>query len=227
MSCELDPETLIEALYGEASPATLERVRRHVSACPACREEWQSLTGVRRQLSAWKLPAASRPRLGFVARAQLWRLAAAAALLLAVFIGLGLSRARVGYGPGGLALSFGRPEADVEQQLQEQERRHALQLAALEDRLGRQPLPARAAVAVQDEAGSLEPVRRLIRESELRQARRVELVLAEQRERLENQRRYDLARISAGLSYLDGKNGQHMARTSELMGYLLQASDQR
>lgn len=225
MSCELDPETLIEALYGEASPATLERVRRHVSTCSACREEWQSLTGVRRQLGAWRLPPKSRPRLGFAARVQLWRLAAAAVLLLAVFAGLGLSRARIGYGPGGLALSFGRPEADVELLLQEQERRHALQLAALEGRLGRQPLPARA--AVQDEAGALGPVRRLIRESELRQARRVELVLAEQRERLETQRRYDLARISAGLSYLDGKNGQHMARTSELMGYLLQASDQR
>ena len=33
MSCELDPETLIEALYGEASPATLERVRSHVGTC--------------------------------------------------------------------------------------------------------------------------------------------------------------------------------------------------
>ena len=227
MPCELDPETLIEALYGEASPATLERVSSHVAACPACRQEWQSFTGVRRQLGAWKLPAASRPRLAFVARAQLWRLAAAAALLLAVFAGLGLSRARVGYGPGGLALSFGRPDVDVERLLQEQERRHALQLAALESRLGRQPLPAPVAAAAPDEAAAIEPVRRLIRESELRQAQRVELVLAEQRERLETQRRYDLARISAGLSYLDGKNGQHMARTSELMGYLLQASDQR
>jgi hypothetical protein len=227
MPCELDPETLIEALYGEASPAALERVRRHVAGCPACRQEWQSFTGVRRQLAAWRLPAWSRPRLGLVARAQVWRLAAAAVLLLALFAGLGLSRARVGYGPGGLALSFGHTEADVERLLQEQEQRHSLQLAALETRLARPGLPAPVAVAAREEAAGLEPVRRLIRESELRQAQRVELVLADQRERLETQRRYDLARISAGLSYLDGKNGQHMARTSELMGYLLQASDQR
>jgi hypothetical protein len=29
------------------------------------------------------------------------------------------------------------------------------------------------------------------------------------------------------LSYLDGKSGQHMARTTELMGYMLQTSNRR
>lgn len=226
MSCELDPQTLIEALYGEASPADLELVRSHVAGCSACREEWQALTGLRRQLGAWKLPSPARLRLGFVARRELWRLAAAAGLLLALFAGLGLSGARLGSGPGGLVLSFGRGEAELERRLLEQEQRHAQDMAALETRLAHQAQPA-ATLAVPDEAGRLEPVRRLIQESERRQAQRFELVLAEQRDRLETQRRYDLARISAGLSYLDGKNGQHMARTSELMGYLLQASDQR
>jgi glycosyltransferase involved in cell wall biosynthesis len=47
------------------------------------------------------------------------------------------------------------------------------------------------------------------------------------RERAEAQRRYDLARVSAGLSYLDGKTGQQVARTTELMGYVLQASQKR
>src|SRR5206468_3453117 len=43
----------------------------------------------------------------------------------------------------------------------------------------------------------------------------------------EAQRRYDLARVAAGLSYLDGKNGQHVARTTELMGYVLDAAHPR
>lgn len=227
MSCELEPETLIEALYGEASAATQERVRQHLGTCAACRDEWQALGGLRRQLGAWKLPATpAPPRLGFATRAQLWRLAAAAGLLLAFFAGLGLSGARLGYGPGGLTLSFGGREGELQRLLQEQEQHHVQALAALEARLAR-PAPVPAAAAPGPEPASLTPVRLLIEESERRQARRFELALADQRERLEVQRRYDLARISAGLSYLDGKNGQNMARTSELMGYLLQASDQR
>ncbi len=227
MSCELEPETLIEALYGEAGPATLERVRQHVAVCGACRDEWQALTGLRRQLGTWKLPATpAPPRLGFATRTQLWRLAAAAGLLLALFAGLGLSRAQLGYGPEGVALSFGSREAELRRLLQEQEQRHEQALAALGARLAQQ-LPARTGAPAEVAPATLAPVRRLIEDSERRQARRVALALSEQRERLELQRRYDLARISAGLSYLDGKNGQSMARTSELMGYLLQASDQR
>ena len=45
--------------------------------------------------------------------------------------------------------------------------------------------------------------------------------------RAETQRRLDMARVSAGLSYLDGRTGQQVARTTELMGYLLQASQQK
>ncbi len=227
MPCELEPETLISALYGEASPATLEQVRRHMEACAACREEWQALAGLRRQLGSWKLPATpAPPRLGFTTRAQLWRLAAAAGLLLALFAGLGLSRASLGWGPDGVALTFGGREAELRRLLQEQEQRHAQALAALAARLDRE-VAERAATPGETTPAQLAPVRQLIEDSERRQARRVELALADQRERLELQRRYDLARISAGLSYLDGKNGQHMARTGELMGYLLQASDQR
>jgi hypothetical protein len=34
----------------------------------------------------------------------------------------------------------------------------------------------------------------------------------------------DLARVAAGLSYLDGQHGQQIARTNELMGYVLGAA---
>jgi hypothetical protein len=36
----------------------------------------------------------------------------------------------------------------------------------------------------------------------------------------------DLARVAAGLSYLDGRHGQQLARTNELMGYVLEAASQ-
>ena len=40
-------------------------------------------------------------------------------------------------------------------------------------------------------------------------------------------RRADMAQVAASLSYLDGRHGQRLARTNELLGYFLQASDKR
>ena len=67
----------------------------------------------------------------------------------------------------------------------------------------------------------------MIRQSEARQDVRVMARLAALSERAETQRRYDLARVSAGLSYLEGKTGQDMVRTTELMGQVLQASQKK
>jgi hypothetical protein len=67
----------------------------------------------------------------------------------------------------------------------------------------------------------------MIHESEAREAERLNASMSEFGERSAAQRRYDLARVSAGLSYLDGKNGQAVARTTELMGYMLQAAQKR
>jgi hypothetical protein len=36
-----------------------------------------------------------------------------------------------------------------------------------------------------------------------------------------------MARVAASLSYLDGRHGQQLARTNELMGYVLEASAQK
>ena len=41
------------------------------------------------------------------------------------------------------------------------------------------------------------------------------------------QRRQDLAQVSASFAYLDGKSGLEAARTTELMGRVLQASERR
>ena len=40
-------------------------------------------------------------------------------------------------------------------------------------------------------------------------------------------RRVDMAQVAASLSYLDGRHGEQLARTNELMGYVLQASQKR
>jgi hypothetical protein len=66
-----------------------------------------------------------------------------------------------------------------------------------------------------------------VRASEARQGERLDLRLARWEERAEAQRRVDMARVAASLSYLDGRHGQQLARTNELMGYVLEASAQK
>ena len=67
-------------------------------------------------------------------------------------------------------------------------------------------------------------MRRLIKQSETRQAAAFAAGLTELQERSEAQRRVDMAQMGAGLSYLEGKTGLQAARTTELMGKVLQAS---
>ena len=67
----------------------------------------------------------------------------------------------------------------------------------------------------------------MIHESETRQDEARLASLRVLRQRAETQRQYDLARMSAGLAYLDGKAGLQAARTTELVGHVLQASQQK
>ena len=84
-----------------------------------------------------------------------------------------------------------------------------------------------SAAPVRSDDELLRRMEEMIRASESRQEARFSSRLAAVSEQAETQRRYDLARVSAGLSYLDGKTGQDVARTTELMGYVLQASQQK
>jgi hypothetical protein len=63
-----------------------------------------------------------------------------------------------------------------------------------------------------------------IRRSELRQRQHLQAAFAGWSGELETRRRLDLARMAAGLSYLDGQQGRQLARTNELMGYVLEAA---
>jgi hypothetical protein len=66
-----------------------------------------------------------------------------------------------------------------------------------------------------------------IRRSEQRQDRKLDASLAEWGAGGDAQRRVDMARIAAGLSYLDGRHGQQLARTNELIGYVLETAAEK
>jgi len=116
----------MDLLYGEADAAARARVEAHLAGCAPCREEMGELRAVRRDLGAWRLPAA-RP--SFTPRGVVlprW-LAAAAVLLL----GLGSTLGVAGY--ASLRRSLVAQEARAAA-LEQQHRVASLALAALERR---------------------------------------------------------------------------------------------
>ena len=204
----------LDVLYGEADSATLARVGLHLESCAACRDEMAALRGLRRDLGAWRLPLA-RP--GFTPRGFVvphW-LAAAALVVLGFAATLGAS----GY------LSLRRALAAQEARASQLERQQRESLAALQASLARTPVSATdtQALVARVEAGLDER----FRSSEAQQAERLERLFAAWQERAEVRRRVDMAQVAASLSYLDGRHGEQLARTNELMGYVLQASQKR
>jgi hypothetical protein len=212
MDCERrDDEGLrdgmMDVLYGEADAAVRARVELHLAGCPACREEMGALRALRRDLAAWRRPAA-RP--SFTPRGVvLPRWMAAAALLL---LGFGATLGAAGY------VSLRRALAEQEAraaQLERQQRETARAFeAARQERPG--GFDARGLLAGLDAR-----VDERLRLNESRQDELLRETLAGWEERAEAQRRVDMARVAASLSYLDGRHGQQLARTNELMGYVL------
>jgi hypothetical protein len=226
MDCTEVRDDRMDALYGEARGEALQRVEAHHATCRACREEFEALGSLRRTLAGWRLPERSRPRLALRRPSPAWGLAAAAALLLAAGAALRLSGASLEYHAGPVSVRLGG--ASLERALQDQERRHSQEIQGLRATLEAvKAQPAAQPAAQPDESVLLAKVEQLVRDNEQRQAARFATSLEDFAARTEAQRRYDLARVSAGLSYLDGKTGEHVARTSELMGYMLQASEKR
>lgn len=222
MECTVVRDEMMEVLYGEASAETSRRVDQHLAVCAACGDEMTALRSLRRDLGAWKLPELTRSRMRADAPHRFRApLAAAAGFVLALGAGFALSGSELSLGEGRLAFRLGRG-ADAVRELKEAETRHQREIAELRAALVPVAAPARSA-----DAAVLEQVQALLRESEERQAQRLGAQLRDLSVRSEAQRRYDLARVSAGLSYLDGKTGQHVARTTELMGYVLQAAEKK
>ena len=197
-------------------------MEEHFATCAACREEIAALRAVRSDLQRWKAPPA-RPipfRRAAFGRRPSWPRRPRCVL--------------AAWPPS----ACGAPSC-------------ATRRAASASRLGRaEPLAARGPgrtgeapprgdeggprrarlVPAPGESGAASPRHgspRLLRESEARQAQKLEAELSGLAERTETRRRYDLARDGAGLAYIDGKNGQQLSRTAELMGHVLDASQKR
>jgi hypothetical protein len=204
----------MDALYGEADAAARARVEAHLAGCASCQEEMSALRGVRRDLRSWTLPAA-RP--SFTPRGVvLPRWLAAAAVLL---FGFGATLGAAGYA------SLRRELVAQEARAAEAERRHREEVRALQASSARGPAaPLDAATVL---AGLDARIDERLRASEARQVERLNTRFAGWEERADAQRRVDMARVAASLSYLDGRHGQQLARTNELMGYVLEASAQK
>jgi len=215
MQCEkIGDEALqgdkLDVLYGEADVAARERVQAHLELCPACRDELTALRGLRRDLAAWRLPEA-RPRRaprGFVVPRWL----AAAALFV---LGFGATLGASGYVSLRRAVAEQQARADALEVLQRESQR------SLQTALGQ--ADGSAAFLAQLDAR----IDERLRSSQTRERETFERQLAAWQERADVRRRADMAQVAASLSYLDGRHGQQLARTNELLGYFLQASDKR
>ncbi len=232
MDCPEYRDQMLEVLYGEADPAAAQNVEQHLRKCSVCRTEMEAWRAVRRQLAAWKLPSALASPLP--ARRAVWRtwggLAAAATLILAVGGALGLSRPALRYEGGALSLRFGGGEFDADQRLAAFEQRHLEELQQLRARpasMSQVSMNEMRSVSSPDEQAMLVKVRQMIHESEGRQALAFNASLEKMSNRMDYQRRYDLARFGTGLSFLQAQSGENLARTTELINYMMQSSDRR
>ena len=225
MECGLLRDERLDVLYGEADAATRQRVEAHLAVCESCRAETADLVALRRDLRSWSLPAgtAGGVKVGAVPRRLSRWLPLAAGFVLGLGgAALGLSGSEVRYEAGQLSVRLGRPAPDYRQAVAEQESRALTQVKELRAEIAALRGPSASVGSTSRDV--LSQVAELIRESETRQAQQIQASLAGLDQRREAQRRYDMARVAASLAYLDGRNGQHVARTTELMGYMLEAS---
>ena len=202
----------MELLYGEADRETRARVEDHLGQCAACRDEMTALRRLRRDLHAWTLDE-RRPSLPGI-RPRRWPLWLGAAVLV---LGFGIGSAIALLGDASLRRDLTAQEARA----LERERQYREEVARLRAALDRRP-PALDAEALLERVDA--PLEETIRRSEQAQGERLEATFTEWEDRMTAQRRVDLARVAAGLSYLDGRQGQQLARTNELMGYVLEAA---
>jgi len=219
MDCDAFRDEMMDLLYDEAAPAVARHLDEHQAACRACRDELSSFRRLRRDLASWRTP----PDLGRAPRRRSLShpyLAMAAALLLLVAGGLAVRGSELRYEQGRFAFRLGQAadSSALSAALAAQEERHRREVDALR---------AAVAASARTDEDMLRRVQRMIEESEARQATLVSAGLTRLEDRAEARRQYDLAQIGAGLSYLDGKAGLQAARTTELMGHVLQASQKK
>ncbi len=223
MECDAFRDDLMDVLYGEADTETARRFNEHQARCAACREEIASFRRVRHELEGWAVAPKRRLAIPALLRPARW-LAAAAALVATAGGALVLAKGEIRYPNGQVALRLAAPSteaSDLRRLLAEQEARHRRDIAELKASTLR---PAATTDGALDREALLAEVRRMIKDSEARQGTVFTASLSGLEERTQAQRRVDLAQVGAGLSYLEGKTGLQAARTTELMGKVLLAS---
>jgi hypothetical protein len=221
MECDGYRDDFMDVLYGEADDATRRRWAEHAARCGACRQEVAGLKGLRGDLQAWKVPpqlVGGRRTLGRAALLSGPGVAAAAALVLALGAGLGLSRAELRYDDRGVSLRFGGA-ADARSIVAAHDAEHRREIDALKAAVAAAPTP--------EEDPLLRRVQEMIDLSESRQTTLVEVRLRDLRRETDTRRRYDLAQVRAGLAYIDGKTGLQSARTNQVVGQILRASQEK
>jgi hypothetical protein len=219
MGCTECQDQLVELLYDEADPATARAVRAHVASCASCRSELAALRSVRSKLKAWDLPARPMARRWQAPPRWVWHAAAAATVVLALGGAAALSHLALRFERGPLVVQLGRVAQTDMARVVEQQDRQAQEIRVLRAALGER--------SGGEDGVVLQRVAQLVRESEARQRQALSVSLAGLEARTTMQRRYDLARVGASLSYLDGRTGQRIARTTELMGQVLKVSNRR
>jgi anti-sigma factor RsiW len=219
MDCHAFRDEMMDVLYGEASPVVARRLEEHQATCRECRDELASFRRLRRDLATWQVPPGLGRARAFISSARPYLVAAAAVVLL-VMGGLAVRGSEVRYENGRFAFRLGpAPQVDaLPAALAAHEERHRREIQGLRAALGSPRT---------DEEETLRKVQRMIAESEARQSAFLNAGLARLEDRTEARRQYDLAQVGAGFSYLDGKTGLQAARTTELMGHVLQASQRK
>jgi hypothetical protein len=223
MECDAFRDDLLDVLYGEADVETAHRFNEHQARCAACREEIASLRGVRHELGGWALAPKRQVSLRFALRPAQW-LAAAAGLVAVLGGAVVLARGEIRYPNGQVALRLALPAedtAELRRLLADQQQRHERDLAALKESFEARPEAAGTPI---DQEALLAEVRRIVKASEGRQAAVMAASLGDLEARADAKRRVDLARVSTGLTILEGKTVSQAARTTELMGKVLLAS---
>jgi hypothetical protein len=215
MDCDAIRSDMLDVLYGEGGEGPARRVEAHQLTCLDCRREMADLRRLRGDLAQWRLPETLRRATEVAPRPSRLPMAwAAAAAVIALLGATWIGGAELRRDPAGFSIRIGRG-ADS-RAVADMERRHQAEIAALRAEL--------VAARAPDPQHLLRTVARMIGESERRQEEARLVTVRTLRQRAETQRQYDLARMSAGLAYLDGKAGLQAARTTELVGHVLQAS---
>jgi Putative zinc-finger len=225
MDCSDFRDDMMDVLYGEAPPETAERFATHVVACAGCQEEMASLRGVRQDLQAWGEPRPRARILPFLRVPAIRSMAAAAAIVIAFGGGL-LSSRMVQVRPGEVVIRWqGGENTEVREQLAKVEAAHHAEIQAIRAQFASTQqgggTPGAAGV---DDTLSMRRVLELIHESEARQTALLQTSISQLGEHAEAQRRYDLAQIAAGLSYLESKTGADIARTNKAMNEALKVA---